>query len=312
MMRKGKDFIDGAALSDFGIGVTKGGYASLLAFPAMRTPPVNHWDDEHGIEPDLSNPVLETKSVTIPFFADENSDLDGFLDWIMSPGYHVFKSESLGREWKLRCEREQNRNGYRAGDTFEVAFVDDFPRKLFGVPEISVNEKLISPQSYMLDNISFEEFGVGVEKGKNSVLQRSELKKTLSRKIESKDGEIYHVDLIRFSAKDIELDCVLAAKSINVFWNHYLSFFQALIKPGEHLLYADCAPGFFPCFYKNADNFSFYRSSEITALKFRLVLTCEMYDVDERFDLLSTENGILVIAENNNVDYIEISYGKSE
>ena len=52
--------------SRFGCWITRGGYAGLLAFPAMREPEYNDWPEEDGIEVDLSEPKLEDKEIAIP------------------------------------------------------------------------------------------------------------------------------------------------------------------------------------------------------------------------------------------------------
>ena len=85
--------------SRFGCWITRGGYAGLLAFPAMREPEYNDWPEEDGIEVDLSEPKLEDKEIAIPFLADTHVGATDLVAYLSEPGYHSFYIPSLGRRW---------------------------------------------------------------------------------------------------------------------------------------------------------------------------------------------------------------------
>lgn len=65
-MITGRLYIDGDdAYKQYGVYVVKGGWNDLVAFPPLKTVPSNDWQEEDGIEADLSNPVLNTKEVQL-------------------------------------------------------------------------------------------------------------------------------------------------------------------------------------------------------------------------------------------------------
>ena len=61
-------YIDGLdAFTNFGLLILSGGYNELLAYPPLKPVAYNDWQEEDGIEPDLSNPKLDTKTFSIRF-----------------------------------------------------------------------------------------------------------------------------------------------------------------------------------------------------------------------------------------------------
>ena len=64
----GKLYIDGYDVyKQYGVYVTDGGWNTLVAMPPLKDVEKNDWQDEDGIEADLSNPVLNTREVSITF-----------------------------------------------------------------------------------------------------------------------------------------------------------------------------------------------------------------------------------------------------
>ena len=61
-------FIDGNdAYLQYGVYVTSGGYNELVAFPPLKSVESNDWQEEDGVEADLSAPVLNTREVQVKF-----------------------------------------------------------------------------------------------------------------------------------------------------------------------------------------------------------------------------------------------------
>ncbi len=65
-MMSGRFYIDGKdAFTEYGIYVQEGGYNELVAFPPLKAVTSNDWQEEDGIEPDLSEPTLNTKEFSL-------------------------------------------------------------------------------------------------------------------------------------------------------------------------------------------------------------------------------------------------------
>ena len=72
----GKTFIGGTDIyTAFGAFVTDGGYEDLAQFPPLKAVDYNDWFEDDGIEADLSKPVLDTRTVSVPFaFVEKSPD----------------------------------------------------------------------------------------------------------------------------------------------------------------------------------------------------------------------------------------------
>ena len=63
-MMEGRLFIDGGdAYLQYGAYVVNGGWNELVAYPPLKPVESNDWQEEDGIEADLSAPVLDTREV---------------------------------------------------------------------------------------------------------------------------------------------------------------------------------------------------------------------------------------------------------
>ena len=61
-------FIDGNdAYLQYGVYVTSGGFNELVAFPPLKSVDSNDWQEEDGVEADLSAPVLNTREIQVKF-----------------------------------------------------------------------------------------------------------------------------------------------------------------------------------------------------------------------------------------------------
>ena len=76
-------FIDGNdAYLQYGVYVTSGGFNELVAFPPLKSVDSNDWQEEDGVEADLSAPVLNTREIQVKFaFGGLFSRFCGRLFW---------------------------------------------------------------------------------------------------------------------------------------------------------------------------------------------------------------------------------------
>lgn len=67
-MMSGRLYIDGVDVyKQYGVYVSDNGWNELVAMPPLKTVDSNDWQEEDGIEADLSSPVLNTREVNITF-----------------------------------------------------------------------------------------------------------------------------------------------------------------------------------------------------------------------------------------------------
>ena len=95
-------YIDGVDAYDYyRLSVAEGGYNDFACFPQLKDIPYNDWDEKNGIDPDLTAPVLDAKSVTIDCYIIGHISRYFDLMAALSDGaYHLFTFNEIGLEDK--------------------------------------------------------------------------------------------------------------------------------------------------------------------------------------------------------------------
>ena len=128
-MKTGALYVDGYDVyKQFGMYVVEGGYNELVAFPPLKDVEKNDWQEEDGIEADLSAPVLNTREVSIKFaISGLYSSLFDFLDVLSDGAYHTFSCAEIGRVYRLRLTQQPNLKAIKILGQATLKFADDFP-----------------------------------------------------------------------------------------------------------------------------------------------------------------------------------------
>ena len=67
-MMRGRLYIDSKdAYAEYGVFLTDQGLNEMIAYAPLKAVNFNDWQEQDGIEADLSNPVLDTKDGTMKF-----------------------------------------------------------------------------------------------------------------------------------------------------------------------------------------------------------------------------------------------------
>ena len=114
-------FIDGNdAYLQYGAYVVSGGWNELVAYPPLKSVESNDWQEEDGVEADLSEPVLNTREVSVKFaFGGLFSRFCLFIELLSDGAYHDFDCAYIGRKYRLRmtaAAEPRHRKGSRNGD----------------------------------------------------------------------------------------------------------------------------------------------------------------------------------------------------
>ncbi len=291
---KGRILIDSVDIYDrYGVTIRKGGYKDLLTFPALKEPQKNDWPEEDGVEVDLDRPVLEVKTVTIPFIAaDEAIEPGDFLNFISQPGYRTLSISSLGKEWKLRMTSHTEHTKSYRHTVFSIQFTDDFPQGSRSDNYLPVEEEVagLGTSVYRLDDVPFSYYGIVVEKGLSNILKAPSIKQNLTRTFVTSDGQVYDATVVVFNSKEVTLKSIFVTQSPEQFWECYTAFFNDLIKPGERQLYCDYTGEEYPCYYKRSGNFQIEQMEGRFICLFDLTLEFTSFRISETEYLLTTED----------------------
>ncbi|WP_106828060.1 leucine-rich repeat protein [Parabacteroides pacaensis] len=298
-MRTGELYIDGIDIyTTYGIFITKGGYNSLLTFPTLVDPDKNDWPDEHGLEVDLSNPVLKSREITITFWANNKLKLNEFVTFLGQAGYRHFSIAELGKEWDLRLSKQNKNDILCEISEFSLVFVEDKVTRKTDVSSPGGGVPILS-SSYQIDGTSLEGYGIVISSGENDILKMPSIKQNLTCSFSTSDGQVYDTGKVYFSEKEVTLSGTFFASDISRFWSCYEAFFFNLIRPGERRIYVDQTGEEYPCYYKKSSNFKIIslRGRVVVDFSFTLVLTSCKANNTEYF--LATEDGAFITTEDD-------------
>ncbi len=295
-MMTGRLIIDGKdAFSEWGVIVVDQGYNDLVAMPPLKSLDTNDWQEEDGIEADLSAPVLNTRDITIQFaFSGLYNRFDDFVNHLADGAYHTFNCKSIGRTYALRMTQMPNMTHGQYLGVFAIKFADDYPLKdyTYQAPSSSIAEV----RDYMLDDTPFTKYGCRICAGTlSSVKKAADVKTNLLRNITRKSGAIYDGAKVAFKSKDVKLVVHARATSLAALWRNYNALLYDLTRPGERTLYVAALEQGFPCVYKSCSVKAFYPEDVWLDFELTLTFTRDFRLADET--LLAAEDGTLVFTE---------------
>lgn len=306
---KGKLFIDGKdAFIAYGIFVAQYGFQQLIQFPAFKKVDTFEWADDDGIEVDLSDPKLDTRTLQITFGITNVRYAEDLFDELSIGAYHTFEFRELNRTYRLRmtsCGTFKSK--YRLG-TLTLTFADDFP-----VVPTDTSYPLgitdIRQIGYEIDGIDMSQFGAYILDGTDETIRKSaNVRDNMRISTRDMNGAIYDNSHVTFKAKDITLKCLINCTGIDEFWKRYNSLFAVLLDADERRFYYAALGNEYTCYYKSmsVQKFDIRRGNRVWC-EFSVVLTITDYHPVGQYMLLADENlNILELTDNGNPTFIRI------
>lgn len=296
-MMSGRFYIDGKdAFTEYGIYVQEGGYNELVAFPPLKAVTSNDWQEEDGIEPDLSEPTLNTKEFSLKIVL---SGMDyrwgGFIERLSDKAYHTFDFREIGRTYRLRLVSNPNTDLATHLGFITIKLADDFP--LDGYTYKEPESTVPGSDYYELDGKPFSVYGVHVLEGTLNEIEKSpNVKTSLLRNINKLNGAFYDGEKVTYKAKDVKINCLMKAASLTELWRNYNALLYDLVRPEQRLLYSDETGYEYPCHYKSCSVSEFYASDKIW-LKFTVTVCFISFRLEDDEFVLATETRDLVVTE---------------
>lgn len=272
-------YIDGNDIwQQYGVFVVSGGWNELIAMPPLKDVESIDWHEYNGVEADLSEPVLDSREVSIKFaVSGVFSRFAAFMAMLSDGAYHDFNCSSIGRQYRLRLVSESSRKILRPLETVTLRFADDFPARHIEQRETS-NEDIpgsgILPSAdYYLDGRRLTDYGARVlQDSLSEVVKRPQVKKNMYRNIKSLAGAIYDSANVRYQTKDVKLNILFRANTLTELWDNYDALLFNMTRPYEHVLAVTATEEAFYCSYKSCSVQEFFPDEKIW-LKVRLALT---------------------------------------
>lgn len=296
---QGRLYIDGNdAYLQYGVYVVQGGWNELVAMPPLKTVESNDWQEEDGIEADLSAPVLNTREIQLKIaVAGLTSRFFALLELLSDGAYHTFDCAFIGRVYKLRLVSMPSLAAMKVLGTATLKLADDFPLSgyTYTAPESGVAEA----DDYTFDGVPFTDYGVRVLKGTlDEVMRSPDVKTALLRNIGTQAGALYDgAGAVRYKSKDVKIYCLLRAETLAELWRNYDALLYDLTRPDERTLWVNDLEEEFPFHYKSCQVTAFYPEGKLW-LQFTLTVTfTAALRVAEGDMVLASEDNIVVFTE---------------
>lgn len=265
----GKLFIDGLdAFSKYGIFVEQYGYKALVQMPSFKKLNSTEWPEYDGEEVDLSDPILDSKSFSIPFCIIDILNASNLFEVLSDGAYHIFNFAELGKSYKLRLMTNSALSAKVRLGKITLNFADDFP-PIYPTEDTDIeipteyNTRLnqapyaTAPMGFKqngdkLDDIDFSCFGVYVLDGTDQIIQKApNVRENLKISISNRPGVIYDDKAVFYKTKDVAMKLFIYADNIVQFWERWYSLFTALLKPELHKLHCGNISEEYNCYYKS-------------------------------------------------------------
>ena len=297
---KGDLYIDGHdAYTVYGVYIIEGGYSELVAMPPLKSIESNDWQEEDGVEADLSAPVLNTRDIQLKIASDNsNNRYFSLIERLSDGSYHTFDVRNIGREYKLRLVSITVSSNANDLALLTLKLADDFP--LDGYKYAEPVSTLSEDDSYAIDDRPTTDYNVRILQGSLSEITKTpDVKTNMLRNIKTAQGAIYDPLTVTYKSKDVKLYCLMTAKDTATLWRNWDALLYDLVRPEERLLYVNSLEQEFPCYYKSCSVTEFYCEGKIW-LKFTLTLTFTRdFRISDDDIVLATEDGIVVFTQNN-------------
>ena len=219
----GKLFIDGLdAFSEYGIFVEQYGYKALVQMPSFKKLSSTEWPEYDGEEIDLSAPLLDSKTFSIPFCITDILSASDLFEVLSDGSYHIFDFAELGKSYKLRLLTNPALSAKIQLGKITLNFADDFP-PVYPTDETdieSLNEynTLLNQapyatapagfkqNGYEMDDVDFSHFGVYVLDGTDRNIQKApNVRENLKVDVTNRPGVSYDGESVFYKAKDVAI-----------------------------------------------------------------------------------------------------------
>ena len=302
---KGRLYIDGKDIySEYGVYVVKGGWNELIAYPPLKSVESNDWQEMDGIEADLSSPMLDTREIQLKVaFTGLDSRFFALIRHLSDGAYHTFDCRHIERTYRLRLVAQPNLAVAHALGTTTLKLADDFPLHDYTYKKPASN--MAAYNDYTFDGMKFTAYGVRVLKGTlDEVIKMPTVKTNLLRNISTQAGVLYDGKNVSYKSKDVKINCLMRADTLEELWRNYDALLYDLIRPNERKLWVDELGQEFIFYYKSCQVTEFYPTDKIW-LQFILTVTFTTWNYIDTFKM---EYDQFEYIENRSNAFIDTGY----
>lgn len=294
--------IDGTPLQDLGVVLAPDSYKSVLQFPSLKSVQTNDWAEHDYIEPDLHNPTLAKRTVTLNFHANGLDGYERFLAHLETKANFTWNFADLGVLIVLRVESNSLKSTSRKWQSFSLTFYDDEP---YAPNSLLVPQWNLGGGGITLDDEALAKFGAYVLDGTiDKIRQQGKVKQRLTIDENSADGAVYDGGgTIQIASNEISVKCLIRAASMPVCVANYFTLLNRLCAPDLRCMFVASLSEMIDCYYKSAtcENVHLELNSGNAGIAFTFTMTVvnrqkvTFISDDEAEEVLTTDGGVALV-----------------
>lgn len=184
--------IDGVNIRErYKVLLAEGAYGPILEWPEAKPVRENVWQESDGSEPDLSQLLLSSRTLGVPFILKgDATEISSFYQFLASKPKHTFQFSALGVSVTLRLVSMPSLKYAISFQAMKVQFASDIPMEgySYAVPVSS----LTANYDFVIDGLPFSDYGMRILRGTvDNVAKSPAVKPLLTRSVSTKDGSSY-------------------------------------------------------------------------------------------------------------------------
>ena len=122
---QGRLYIDDIdAFAAWGVYLQDGSGKNVVQMPPLKAVNTTEWAEYDGIEADLSNPVLDSRSLQLAFHVTDITGADLFYDTLITSVYHNFRFPRIDKTYRLRLTSCGGISLYRRHGILTLTFAE--------------------------------------------------------------------------------------------------------------------------------------------------------------------------------------------
>ena len=305
MALQGRIYIDGFdAFTRYGLVMKYGGYAAVLQLPQFKKLDTNDWQEDDGIEADLDSPVLDSRTLSLTFYAlhpMSSTEADVFIYDLKQSAYHTFSFPEIGRTHQLRYVSCSSYAVNSRFDTLTVTFAEDLVSVTSATVPDAGSEFNVKSYGYMIDNYDVCRLSCYVMQGTRANIERfPNSKESLATGNSITAGKTYDSDAtFHAKSRDLTLNLYMYTNQLNRFTRRWNALCTLLTASGYRTV--SCDGYSFKCFYKNMSVKKVHVAENGgVQCEFSVTFTVCKYLSGGEWYYLIAENGSAILTEDGN------------
>lgn len=298
-----KLLVNNIAIEERQIWLLEQSYNGVVQWPALKNVDTNDWAEYDGIEPDLTNPVLDSRKVSFKVYAKGYSKYEEFIEELLENGYNDFYFPELGQHYTMRLNGSKLIDQYDEGQVFSLEFTED----LF----IDRNSAIITQgwshnSGFSIDGTDLGVYGISVLEG--TLTQFRQMPGTKQRLLineNSMTGAVYDATAEpMFREQDMQIKVLMRAWNVEMLMHNYYTFLSMLTEPSERYLYCEQTMEEVPFFYKSQSVQGVILSglsSGLVGIEFTINICVIEREKEQTLYLVDDDGNIILMTDNDNL-----------